>query len=203
MPVVSVSSLCPPPLLYDPFCRLWMALAEYWWHCHWTSGCVKTPQSYHPEIWSLSHWRGKFVVCECVACVCVNVCMCMCIWLGHLCVCKLQIWTVWYLHASTITAVCLHLICWLKQASSLPSVVFLSLSARCMKFLCLFLQGLWCRNEFKMPILVCIFALCMYMYAAEVRLFVMKLLRLAMFFAGPELFTSIKREVTAPASSQH
>ena len=43
----------------------------------------------------------------------------------------------------------------------------------------------------------------MYMYAAEVRLFVMKLLRLAMFFAGPELFTSIKREVTAPASSQH
>ena len=54
-----------------------------------------------------------------------------------------------------------------------------------------------------MLILVYIFALCMYMYAAEVHLFVMKLLRLAMFFAGPELFTSIKREVTAPASSQH
>ena len=54
-----------------------------------------------------------------------------------------------------------------------------------------------------MSILVCIFALCMYMYAAEAHLFVMKLLRLTMFFAGPELFTSIKREVTAPTSSQH
>ena len=146
-------------------------------------------------------------MCKCV-CVCVCVCLYVHVYLigAFVCVCVCKSMNI----MNSLMSACLHSHCSLSSFDLLAEIsqftsssgIFFIIHKVYEVFFSLFFSKV-CDVETNSKITVCIFALCMYMYAAEVHLFVMKLLRLAMFFAGPELFTSIKHEVTAAASSQH